>query len=231
MPSVPSGEQNTLPFGRLQSERGELPVPAPSLNPRVSTFTFTLPSPSVALIKLTHLQIMLTRHALPQHECTANVFVHGACDNSTCTGIEYCHLHAGTQYACWEVTPSAATASMVFTQLRTNDCGYCTSLLSHYPCESCCGDRASASWSGSYITTEPDRKGGGVFMEGSWWVCLLMEVAAGFGLANAAAGLEEPLPPVVEPPSPPPPLPDWPALLAQDQAAAAELMPESWNES
>ena len=166
MPSVPSGEQNTLPFGRLQSERGELPVPAPSLNPRVSKFTFTLPSPSVALIKLTHLQIMLTRHALPQHECTANVFVHGACDNSTCTGIEYCHLHAGTQYACWEVTPSAATASMVFTQLRTNDCGYCTSLLSHYPCESCCGDRASASWSGSYITTEPDRKGGGVFMGG-----------------------------------------------------------------
>ena len=55
------------------------------------------------------------------HACTPNVFVRGSCDNATCTGVEYCHLHAGTLHACWEVAPSAATASMEFTDLRTNE--------------------------------------------------------------------------------------------------------------
>ena len=57
----------------------------------------------------TYLQLAAMRADV--HACTPNVFVRGSCDNATCTGVEYCHLHAGTLHACGEVAPSAATAA------------------------------------------------------------------------------------------------------------------------
>ena len=66
-------------------------------------------------------------------------------------------------------------------------------------------------------------------MEGSWWNCLLEQVAAGFNLANSAVGLVTQQPPVPEPPPPAPPSPDWPALLAADQALVAKMMPDAYH--
>ena len=90
---------------------------------------------------LTHLRPAKQRLRTPsrmaaQHDCNPNVFLRG-CNNATCVNVEHCHIHPDTQYACWEVAPSQATASLVFTQLRSDQCGYCTSLLSHYPCGRC----------------------------------------------------------------------------------------------
>ena len=146
-------------------------------------------------------------------DCTPNVFIRGACDGATCNDIEWCHLYGRPlEYACWEIAGSEANATMTFGSLERDKCGWClgqSGVLSHYPCELCCGAHATAAWSGAYETADPGRQGGGLFMEGTRWACLLKEVAARYGLANSAANLEAPVPPTPppppSPPSPPPP--------------------------
>mmetsp|Transcript_68231 Transcript_68231/g.152312 ORF Transcript_68231/g.152312 Transcript_68231/m.152312 type:complete len:105 (-) Transcript_68231:104-418(-) len=103
---------------------------------------------------------------------------------------------------------------MVFSSLKRNYCGHCTNLLSHYPCNSCCGVLGGAQWTGSY-------QGTGSLMSGTQWVCLLYGVASAFNLSNAAAGL---LPPTdyATPLRPPPPAP---AVLT----ATTFVMTESYD--
>lgn len=142
-------------------------------------------------------------------DCPPNVFFRGDCNASVCTEVHWCHVLVGLPYACWEQAPSAENATLSFVALDQGTCGICTHLISRYQCNSCCGTRAVARWSGSYQTGAPDRRGGGVFMDGSRWVCLLRDVAASFHLENAAAELfaRPPPPPPTLPPSPPPPPP------------------------
>jgi len=63
-------------------------------------------------------------------------------------------------------------------------------------------------------------------MQGTRWVCLLREVAAGFNLTNSAAGLEPPQ--AAEPPAPPPQS-EWEALAEAEREAAAALLPPEYN--
>ena len=162
-------------------------------------------------------------------DCTPNVYIRGECGPATCGSVEFCHLHPGAPYACWQSTPSEHNASMTFSRVEPNRCGHCTSLLSHYPCANCCGERADAAWSGSYASPIPAHDGGAIFMEGTRWICMLTEVAARQELANSAAGLSGAPPQDAGPPPSPPPEPDWPELLRQDQDIAARLMPDDWD--
>ena len=123
-------------------------------------------------------------------ECPGNVNVRGDCNGTNCDEVEWCHLHAERDYACWEVGPSEEFASMRFEALKPDKCGYCSSVHSRYPCNDCCGVQAHASWSGSlHRPGDASRREGGVFMSGSRWVCLLREAAITLGLSNAAAGI------------------------------------------
>ena len=152
--------------------------------------------------------------------CTPNVLIRGYCNSTHCDGVEHCHVHATLQYACWEQAPSKANASFLFPAVEKSACGYCTNLLSHYPCSDCCGTRAAMQWNGTYRTDAPYRQGGGVWMEGSRWVCLLKDVALGFNLSNPAAGL---IPPPAA--SAPPPLTPATASFT----AATYEMPAEYN--
>ena len=160
-------------------------------------------------------------------DCHPNVLLRGACNSTTCEEAHWCHILPRMQYACWEQAPSTQTATMTFSSLDEGRCGTCLHLTSRYQCSSCCGVRGVTAWSGTYETHMPDRDGGGVFMHGSRWVCLLVEVAAGLELGNVAAGLEAPDPP---PPlaSPPPPPPEPPAI-SEEEAARAFPMPEAYS--
>ena len=146
-------------------------------------------------------------------ECPGNVYIQGDCNGTTCTEIDWCHLHAEMEYACWEVAPSTELASMRFGALNSDKCGYCSSVHSRYPCNDCCGVQAHASWGGSlHRPGDAPLREGGVFMRGSRWVCLLRESALLLGLSNAYAGVT----PV--PPPPPPPLPPSVSELALTEA-------------
>ena len=143
-------------------------------------------------------------------DCKPNVVLHGPCNSTTCIESHWCHILPGFTYACWEISPSDHNATLTFSALDEGRCSTCNPLISRYVCSSCCGTRGVAAWTGSYETNAPDRLGGGVFMHGSRWVCLLRDVAAGMTLANTAANLVLPPPPPPPPaaaPSPPPPPP------------------------
>lgn len=157
-------------------------------------------------------------------QCTPNVVFRGDCDGGSCEGVEWCHLYPRRQHACWEAGSSHANASVVFQALDPTACGHCLPTRSHYACHRCCGERATAQWSGTY--SAPDRagvRGGGLFMSGSRWVCMLAEVAEAFDLENSVVAS------LVRPPPPPdtsvgalPPLP-----AQYDEYTFP--MPESYN--
>ena len=141
------------------------------------------------------------------------------------------HVLPRLAYACWEQAPSKHTAALTFLALDPGRCGTCHHLVSRYVCSDCCGIRGVAEWSGTHATALPERQGGGVFMEGARWVCLLREVAQVMGLENSASGLRPeyiegpplPRPPWIPPLSPPPPS----QLAAAD--AYAFPMPNEYN--
>ena len=122
--------------------------------------------------------------------CPPNVWLRGTCNATTCDGVQWCHVLQHYSYVCWERAPSTHNATLTFTDMGHVACGVCTDVYTRYPCQDCCGGQAVGSWSSSYATDTPRLRGGGVFMEGGWWVCMLKEVAEVFGIANAAAGLE-----------------------------------------
>ena len=140
--------------------------------------------------------------------CAPNVVL-GHCNATICHSVHWCHILPQYTYACWEQAPSEHNATLVFTALDEGRWGTCNRLISRYRCASCCGTLGLASWQGTHATDAPGREGGGVFMSGARYVCLLRDVAksmiaAAPSLANTAASLRPPpLPP--PPPSPPPP--------------------------
>lgn len=144
--------------------------------------------------------------------CWPNVVLGGPCNATACEEVQWCHILPRMTYACWEKAPSNHNATLVFHSLDAGRCNTCNRLISKYACSACCGTRGAASWQGSYATSRPARDGGGVFMQGGQWICLLQEVAAGLHLDNEAANLRSPdpppppLPPPLPPPASPPPL-------------------------
>ena len=143
------------------------------------------------------------------NQCTPNVLFRN-CNETVCREVQWCHVLPRMPYACWEQAPSSQTAHIVFESIDEGRCGTCNHIVSRYHCSSCCGSRAVATWESTYRTPAPDRLGGGVFMQGSRWVCMLRAVAAGLELGNAASGLEAPAPTLPPLPSPPPPSPPPP---------------------
>ena len=147
--------------------------------------------------------------------CTPNVHLRGSCNATVCEEVHWCHILPHMTYACWEQAPSKQNATMIFHALDEGRCGTCNRLLSKYTCAACCGTRGELRWRGSYETTRPMRNGGGVFMEGGRWVCILQGVAEipSMRLENDAADIRTPAPPPPPPPLPPPPPPSPPPLL------------------
>ena len=113
---------------------------------------------------------------------------------------------------------------MRFSALNRDQCSYCTSLLSRYPCELCCGIQAEATWSGSLSRPgDEGRLEGGIFMQGSRWVCMLREVAASLPVANPSAGIS-----AAPPSGPPPDASDMNTLALTEAEVLAQLdLPEA----
>lgn len=160
-------------------------------------------------------------------ECHPNVFLRGNCDSTTCEGVNWCHILPRMHYACWEQAPSTHNATLTFSSLDDGRCGTCLPLISRYRCTACCGRDGVANWAGSYATTEPDRSGGGVFMHGSRWVCILIEVARQLQLDNPVADLVAPVPPSPSPPPPPPPR--QPHVIPLEELALSFPMPDEYD--
>lgn len=158
--------------------------------------------------------------------CRPNVVLGGPCDAARCELVSHCHVVAGAPpYACWEAGDSQAVAALAFSDVNPRLCGYCApDVLSHYPCDSCCGADAAVEWNGTYVTNLRGHREGAIFMEGSRWVCFLADVARSFGLENEAMGIRQP-----PPPPPPPQQPDWTELARLERAAAEALISEDWN--
>ena len=135
-------------------------------------------------------------------QCLPNVNLRGECSGTKCINVDWCHLMGNVDYACWEAGDSSETASMRFSALNRDKCGYCTTVRSRYPCELCCGTDAEVTWSGTlHRAGDVGRKEGGIFMEGSRWVCMLSTLAASLSLSNVAAGIAPSAAPLAAPPS------------------------------
>ena len=103
--------------------------------------------------------------------CLPNVNIRGKCSDTQCTGVEYCHMHPGMLYACWEATPRGvdshhvATLELAQDTTPANACGYCLATLrSHYTCANCCGSQAVVSWSSDTVSASKYHGGGEAFM-------------------------------------------------------------------
>ena len=153
------------------------------------------------------------------------MLLRGHCNSTICEEVHWCHIIPRMTYACWEQAPSIHTSVLTFATLDEGRCGTCHHIISRYRCSECCGTRGVAAWTGTYETSAIGREGGGVFMHGGRWICLLREVAQGMGLSNAAAALEPPPPPPL-PPSPPP-LPSPPPKSQWNEYTFP--MPEEYN--
>jgi len=120
--------------------------------------------------------------------CEANVWLQGMCNASVCEGVQWCHVLPGRLYTCWEQWPSQQHATLVFSSVGEFTCSSCQQVRSHYPCSLCCGRRGVANWDGSRATSDHNRQGGGVFMSGSRWICLLRDVALAMSLSHPNLG-------------------------------------------
>lgn len=158
--------------------------------------------------------------------CHPNVFLRGSCNATICEEVHWCHILPRMEYACWERSPSEYTAALTFSSIDHGRCATCNHIISRYQCSDCCGLKGVARWSGTYETDAPGRAGGGVFMEGGRWICLLRDVAAGMGLTNVAANLSPPQPPPL-PPSPSPPAES--TALPPEEAAYSFPMPAEYS--
>ncbi len=171
-------------------------------------------------------------------DCLPNVNIRGKCDAEECSGIEFCHIHVGLAYACWEWghwTEHNATFS--FEQLNPLACGHCLNTRSRYRCAACCGQQARARWRSTYSdapaaerlgigTREGALEGAAFLMQGTKWVCMIKAVAERLELANSAAGLAGP-DRVEEAAADPPPPP--PSVLNDLEAALAFPMPAEYS--
>ena len=125
---------------------------------------------------------------LDVRRCEPNVWLQGPCTATACTGVQQCHVLLHAPFACWEVWPSAAEASMRFHATGSATCSHCQEVRTRYPCSRCCSYHAQMEFNSSF-TLPTSSSGAASFMAGSRWICMLYDVARRLGLRHRVTGL------------------------------------------